>query len=65
MENNKESRFIYEESGSREDIGIYLQRVEELKDQNKQPSKKFIKICLALIVLTLISLISIKYISYK
>ncbi|MGO1989965.1 hypothetical protein [Mammaliicoccus vitulinus] len=65
MENNKESRLIYEESGSREDIGIYLQRVEELKDQNKQPSKKFIKIYLALIILTLISLISIKYINFK
>ncbi|MBU0439330.1 hypothetical protein [Staphylococcus succinus] len=56
---------LYDESGSREDIDIYLQRIEELENQNKKVSGVLVKICLALIILSAVSLFFIKFSNYE
>lgn len=59
MKNTKESDLLYSESGSREDIDIYLQRIEEL--ERKQSSSLFIKLSLAFLITITIGVIAITY----
>lgn len=59
MKNTKESDLLYSESGSREDIDIYLQRIEEL--ERKQSSSLFIKLSLAFLITITIGVIAITH----
>lgn len=60
MKSKNVPTLLYDESGSREDIDIYLQRIEELENQNNKASGVLAKICLALIMLSTVSLYFIK-----
>lgn len=61
MKNKKAPVLLYSESGSREDIDIYFQRIEELENENKKYSRVLLKICLALIILLPVSLLFIRF----
>lgn len=63
MKNKKEPIVLYDESGSREDMDIYLQRMEELEDHNRKASGLLVKICLCLVSLLIISLVLLKWLN--
>lgn len=63
MKNKKEPIVLYDESGSREDMDIYLQRMEELAGHNRKASGLLVKICLYLVSLLIISLVLLKFLN--
>ena len=65
MKNKKEPIVLYDESGSREDMDIYLQRMEELEGYNRKASGLLVKICLYLVSLLIISLVLLKFLNDK
>ncbi|WP_141715896.1 hypothetical protein [Staphylococcus equorum] len=65
MKIRKEPMILYDDSGSREDIDIYLQRIEELQNQHKDSSQLLIKTSLALVIIATVSLFALKYINNK
>ncbi len=65
MKSKKALMFLYNDSGSREDIDIYLKRIEEIQNQHKDSSQLIIKAILALIIIAAVSLVALKYINNK
>ncbi|MCE5003737.1 MULTISPECIES: hypothetical protein [Staphylococcus] len=63
MKNKKEPIVLYDDSGSREDMDIYLQRIEELEDQNRKVSGLLVKLCLSLVILLIISIVLFKFLN--
>lgn len=63
MKNKKESIVLYDDSGSREDMDIYLQRIEELENKNRKASRLLVKTCLFLVILLIISLVLLKFLN--
>lgn len=63
MKNKKEPMILYDDLGSREDIDIYLQRIEELQNQHKDYSQFIIKAILLLIIIATVNLVALKYIN--
>ncbi|MGW7874430.1 hypothetical protein BUZ78_11550 [Staphylococcus saprophyticus] len=63
MKNKNESIVLYDDSGSREDMDIYLQRIEELENKNRKASGLLVKTCLFLVILLIISLVLLKWLN--
>lgn len=65
MKSKKASMLLYGDSGSREKIDIYLQRIGALQNQHKTSSCLFIKTSLGWVIIATVSLIVLKYITNK